>query len=249
MRIHFRPLLGLSIACAILFAFLNSLGVWQVQRLHWKLGLIAQVNQNLAAKPLTLGAALKMGPDGAQYHRVALDGRFDNAKESYVFTTDANGDAVFHVVTPFETGAGVFLVDRGLVPPALKDPSTRRAGQIEGDTRVVGVWRIPDPPGFFTPPPDRAARVWYSRNIGGMAAASGVKLVEPVIVEADAAPNPGGWPKGGQTVVTFRNEHLQYAITWFALAAGLLGVYLAYHVSRGRLGLVAGKETGKGAQP
>ena len=49
--------------------------------------------------------------------------------------------------------------------------------------------------------------------------------------------NPGGWPKGGQTVVTFRNEHLQYAITWFALAAGLLAVYLAYHRSRGRLGL------------
>jgi surfeit locus 1 family protein len=58
-----------------------------------------------------------------------------------------------------------------------------------------------------------------------------------VIVEADATPNPGGWPKGGQTVVTFRNEHLQYAITWFALAAGLLAVYLAYHRSRGRLGL------------
>src|SRR5215469_15633459 len=99
MRFYFRPLLGLSIACAILFAFLIGLGVWQLQRLQWKLGLIAEVNQHLAAKPLTLGAALKMGPEGAQYHRVTLDGRFDNAKETYVFTTDANGDAVYHVVT------------------------------------------------------------------------------------------------------------------------------------------------------
>jgi surfeit locus 1 family protein len=56
-----------------------------------------------------------------------------------------------------------------------------------------------------------------------------------VLVEAGAAPNPGGWPKGGQTQVAFRNEHLQYAITWFALAAALLGVYLAYHISKGRL--------------
>jgi surfeit locus 1 family protein len=58
-----------------------------------------------------------------------------------------------------------------------------------------------------------------------------------VIVEADSTPNPGGWPKGGQTRVNFRNEHLQYAITWFLLAAGLLAVYFAYHVSRGRLTL------------
>jgi surfeit locus 1 family protein len=242
---HFRPLLGFTIAAGILFAFLMWLGVWQVQRLHWKLGLIAQVNQNLAAKPLSLGQALKMGPEGAQYHRVTLDGRFGNAKESYVFTTDANGDPVFHVVTPFQTEAGTFLVDRGLVPPNLKDPSSRRAGEIAGDTRVTGVWRIPDPPGFFTPQPDAKNRVWYSRDITGMAAADGVKLVEPVIIEADATPNPGGWPKGGQTVVTFRNEHLQYAITWFALAAGLLGVYLAYHVSRGRLGFGAGGQPGR----
>ena len=69
-----------------------------------------------------------------------------------------------------------------------------------------------------------------------MAAARDVKLTAPVIVEADAAPNPGGWPKGGQTQVTFRNEHLQYAITWFLLAAALLGVYIFYHISRGRLG-------------
>jgi surfeit locus 1 family protein len=247
MRLYFRPFLGLSIACATLFAFLVGLGVWQVQRLHWKLGLIAQVNQNLAAKPLLLEQALKMGPEGAQYHRVALDGRFDNSKESYVFTTDANGDPVFHVVTPFQTGAGTFLVDRGLVPQSLKDPTTRSQGEIEGNTRIVGVWRVPDPPGFFTPQPDAKNRVWYSRDIKGMAVANDVNLVEPVIIEADAAPNPGGWPKGGQTVVTFRNEHLQYAITWFALALGLLGVYLAYHVSRGRLGLGAGSKPGKGA--
>ena len=69
-----------------------------------------------------------------------------------------------------------------------------------------------------------------------MARQDGVALLAPVVLEADAAPNPGGWPKGGQTVVTFRNEHLQYAITWFALAAGLLLVYFAYHRSLGRLG-------------
>ncbi len=237
MRFIFRPLPALTTACAILFALLVGLGVWQVQRLHWKLGLIAAVNRNLAAPPLSLGKAVQMGSEGAQYHRVALDGRFDNAKEAYVFTTSEGGEPVFHVVTPFETELGTFLVDRGLVPQSLRAPETRMAGEIEGPARVVGVWRIPDAPGYFTPAPDKAKRIWYARDLEGIARADGIKLAEPVIIEADATPNPGGWPRGGQTEVTFRNEHLQYAITWFALAAGLLGVYLAYHHSRGRLGV------------
>ena len=70
-----------------------------------------------------------------------------------------------------------------------------------------------------------------------MAAADGLHLAAPVVIEADATPNPGGWPKGGQTVVDFPNNHLSYAMTWFGLAAGLLGVYFAYHVSKGRLSL------------
>jgi surfeit locus 1 family protein len=58
-----------------------------------------------------------------------------------------------------------------------------------------------------------------------------------VLLEADATPKPGGWPQGGQTQVTFRNEHMQYALTWFGLAAALIGVYLAYHIQKGRLTL------------
>jgi surfeit locus 1 family protein len=72
--------------------------------------------------------------------------------------------------------------------------------------------------------------------VAAIAKADGVTLAAPMLVEADAAPNPGGWPKGGQTQVHFRNAHLQYAITWFALAAGLVLIYLAYHRSVGRLG-------------
>jgi surfeit locus 1 family protein len=122
-----------------------------------------------------------------------------------------------------------------VVPKERLDPATRRDGQLRDMRHIVGVWRTPDPPGAFTPPPDLAHRIWYSRDVAGIAKADGVTLAAPVIVEADATPNPGGWPKGGQTVVAFRNEHLQYAITWFGLAAVLFGVYLAYHVSRGRL--------------
>jgi surfeit locus 1 family protein len=231
---HFRPLPILTFVCAAAFAGLISLGVWQLERLHWKLGLIAEVNHSLALTPISLDKALAMGA-AAQYHRVLLDGWFLNDKESYVYASGPGGEAVYHVLTPFETRERrVLMVDRGIVPPELLDPAKRERGQI-GERVMIGVWRIPDKPGFFTPKPDPAHRIWYSRDVAAMAAAAHVKLTAPVLVEADAAPNPGGWPKGGQTQVTFRNEHLQYAITWFALAAALLGVYLAFHISKGRL--------------
>jgi surfeit locus 1 family protein len=233
---YFRPLPALTFASAVAFAALVALGVWQLDRLQWKLGLIAEVNRNLAAPPITLGQALMLGA-GAQYRRVGLDGSFDNAKEAYLFTVDATGGAIYHVIVPLATPDGrTFLVDRGAVPKEKLDPATRRDGQLVDIRHVVGVWRTPEAPGVFAPAPDLARRVWYARDLFGIAKADGIRLAAPVLIEADATPNPGGWPKGGQTVVTFRNEHLQYAITWFGLAVVLLGVYLAYHVGRGRLG-------------
>lgn len=232
----FRPYPGLTLACALLFAVLCGLGVWQLERLQWKLALIARVNGHMAAAPVSLDRILAMDAEQAQYRRVTLQGRFDHAHEAYVFTTDS-GAPVYHVLTPFMTRDGrVLMVDRGEVPKDRLDPASRRAGQVDGDTMLTGVWRVPDAPGAFTPPPDPARRVWYARDLGGIAAAFHLRLAAPVVIEADAAPNPGGWPRGGQTVVAFRNQHLSYAVTWFGLAICLLGVWLAYHISRGRIG-------------
>jgi surfeit locus 1 family protein len=234
MGLRFRPYPGVTIAALIAAAILIGLGVWQLQRLQWKLALIAEVSGHTTAAPISLDQALKTDAGAMQYRRVALDGHFDNSKEAYVFTTGEGGEAVYHVLTPFLTGDGhTLLVDRGFIPKDKLAPATRAA--VDDVTRLVGVWRVPDAPGTFTPPPDTAHRIWYSRDLKGIAAADHIVLAAPVLIEADAAPNPGGWPKGGQTVVSFRNEHLSYAVTWFGLAAGLLGVYFAYHVSRGRL--------------
>lgn len=238
MSLYFRPIPKLSIAAALMFAALMALGIWQIQRLHWKLNLIAMVNHRLTAAPISLSEALALGPARARYHKVALRGRFDNAQESYLFTTGPDGKPVYHVLTPFLLSSGkAVIVDRGYIPMTLKDPARRPDGELAGPRRIIGIWREPDSPGWFTPAPDKKRRVWYVRDVTAIAKADGVRLAAPVVLEADATPNPGGWPKGGQTVVHFRNEHLQYAITWFALAAGLILVYLTYHRSVGRLGL------------
>lgn len=230
----FRPYPGLTIAAAIAFAILCGLGVWQLERLQWKLALIETVNRNMVQAPLSLDAALKT-PDMA-YRRVTLNGRFDHARESYFFAASAAGEGIYHVLTPFTADDGrVLLVDRGVVPQSRLDPATRAAGNSGAPARLTGVWRVPDPPGLFTPAPDTARRVWYSRDVRAIAAARGITLAAPVVIEADATPNPGGLPLGGQTVVTFRNQHLGYAMTWFGFALCLLGVWLAYHIRHGRL--------------
>lgn len=232
----FRPYPGLTIACALLFALLCGLGAWQLERLSWKQSLIATVNSHMAAAPLRLDQVQALSAEEAQYRRVTLDGRFDHAHEAYVFTTDA-GAAVYHVLTPFMTTDGrVLMVDRGEVPKEKLDPAARAAGNIAGPAQVTGVWRVPDAPGRFTPAPDPAHRIWYSRDLAGIAAAGRLTLTAPVVIEADATPNPGGWPRGGRTVVAFRNQHLSYAVTWFGLAICLLGVWFAYHISKGRIG-------------
>ena len=99
---------------------------------------------------------------------MALDGRFENADEAYVFTATDDGVPAYHVVTPFVLDDGrVLFVDRGIVPPALRNPQTRAASLLEGEQHVVGVWRTPDAPGLFTPAPDLTHRVWYSRDVAG----------------------------------------------------------------------------------
>lgn len=236
-RLYFRPVPSLTAVFAVMLALLVGLGLWQIQRLHWKLALIRTVHAHMTGPALSLHQALAMGFAKAEYHRVALVGHFENRKEAYVYTVTAERP-VYHVLTPFIVageGGRAIMVDRGYIPLALKNPKTRLAGELKGTVRIVGIWRHSYSPGLFTPAPDLKAREWFIRDAQGIARADGVRLIAPVLLDADAAPNPGGWPKGGQTVVHFHNEHLGYAITWFALALGLLGVYVLYHLNQGRL--------------
>ncbi|MEI9886693.1 MAG: SURF1 family protein [Rhizomicrobium sp.] len=127
-------------------------GVWQLQRLQWKLALIEQVDRNMAAPPISLNQALRLGPD-AQYRRVMLTGRYDNAKEAYLYGIGPEGAPVFHVVVPFTADdRRVLLVDRGIVPARHEEPGDPpSAGLIFGRTAVTAVWRNEEMPGLFHP--------------------------------------------------------------------------------------------------
>ena len=236
MRLVFHPLSGFTLLCAPLFLLLVGLGTWQLERLQWKLGLIAEITRNMAAPPIDLDQALQLS--NTQYRRIRLVGRFENSRETYWYTTGPKGGAVFHLLTPFRLDDGrEMIVDRGYVPAGLRDPNSRAGSEPKGRTTVVGIWRTADRPGPFTPAPELARRVWFARDIVAIARAEHLTLATSALLEATASPGANGWPRGGQTRVDIPNDHLQYALTWFLLAAALLAVYFAYHHTRGRLTL------------
>ena len=233
--IRFRPLLAPTLTVIPGLVLMIGLGVWQLERLAWKEALIANVQERTTAAPISLSEALALPPHQAEYRRVRLHGRFDHADEVYLYAARI-GQSGARVLTPIATPDGKrVLVDRGFVPDPMRDPATRAAAQLPGEVEVTGLLRLPAEPAMFTPPPNTGRRLWFVRDVPAMATAHGLNLTAPIVVEADATPNPGGYPLGGQTVVDFPNNHLSYAVTWFGLALALLAVYLVYHVRQGRL--------------
>jgi surfeit locus 1 family protein len=203
-----------TLACA-------GLGTWQLQRRVWKLDLIARVEARIHAppRPLPLQAEWpRINPGAHEYRRVRAEGVFLHQRETLVQAVTTQG-AGYWVMTPFRTTAGMFLVNRGFVPPERRDPSTRRAGQEPGTAIVTGLLRMSEPGGGFLRDNDPAQGRWYSRDVREIARARGIGAAAPFFVDADATANPGGYPVGGLTVVSFRNPHLIYAATWFSLAA------------------------------
>lgn len=236
----FRPLLWPTVATLIALALLIGLGIWQIERMHWKLNLIATIQHRMVEPAAPVPAEEEwrsLDLKNLQYRRLHLEGTFENEKELHYFTQNDEGTAGYDVITPFLLKqGGIVLVDRGFVPLERKDPATRAQGQIEGPTSLTAVARAPQARGIFSNPDDVVKNIWYTRDPKTMGAALQLDRVAPFYVEADATPNAGGLPVGGRTQVTIRNEHLQYALTWFSLAGALLVIYFSYHASNGRIG-------------
>ncbi|WLS04394.1 SURF1 family protein [Shinella oryzae] len=226
-------------ACRVLTAFLVllvavfvGLGTWQVQRLFWKLDLIARVDARVHAAPVPAPAgAVEAAAD--EYRHVTATGLFEHDKTVLVQAVTERG-AGFWVMTPLRAdGARTILVNRGFVPADRSGADARLGSELAaGPVTVTGLLRISEPGGGFLRANDPAADRWFSRDVAAIAAAKGLENVAPYFIDADATPNPGGLPVGGLTVVTFRNSHLVYALTWYALA--VMSAFAAYSVHRRR---------------
>ena len=225
-----------SLVTATLFALVGlsmllSLGVWQLERKAWKENLIATLNARIAAPPRALPLAPNQGAD--EFSRVKLHGRFVPGQSALVFTS---GSALrpdittpgYWVLSPLRTDDGrVVVVNRGFVADKNKV-----APPPSGEVELTGALRWPDESALFTPADEPQNNVWYRRDPVVIAGAKSWGEVARFFVEQDA-PQLVNAPRAGPLVVHLSNNHLQYAITWFGLAAGLAGVYLVW--LRGRL--------------
>lgn len=213
-------LIGLSLAAALLVAGFVSLGVWQVHRLAWKRALIAQVEGRVHAAPV---AAPRVVDDRSAYLRVVASGRFLHDRATLVQASTVRG-AGYWVMTPLVTDRGLTLmVNRGFIPPEAKARHSRPEGRAE----VTGLVRLSEPGGGFLRANDPAAGRWYSRDVAAIAQASGQGgAVANYFIDAERSGPPEALPAGGLTVLSFPNNHLPYALTWFALAAMVAGAYI-----------------------
>ncbi len=212
----------------LVFILLCGLGVWQVQRLQWKTRLLARIAEAQSAPAEPLSAVLSRLEDklDVDYVRVQfLCPGLTLTPTVRVYGVREIGPGR-RVVTacPIESGPyRNILVDRGF----LNSTEAPKGSGLTIDP-VVGVLRRPDPPNAFTPPHTGPGADWYNRDIKGMAAELKADAPAPVILMLESPAPAGGDPAPSPVPVNISNNHLSYAVTWFGLAAALVGVYIAF---------------------
>jgi len=221
-----RPPLWLALLSLTAFVVLIGLGIWQVERRAWKLELIDRVERRVhaAARPIPSPESWPaITAANGEYRHVAVTGHFLHDRETLVkAVTEAGGG--YWVLTPLARDDGrLVLINRGFVPSEQRDAATRQDGNPDGQVEITGLLRTTEPKGGFLRDNDPVHDRWFSRDVAAIAAARDLHNVAPFFVDADAGTQAGSGPIGGLTVIRFPNNHLIYALTWFALAFMLAG--------------------------
>jgi len=217
---------GLTLSTLVLLGILIALGTWQIERMQDKRAMIAERAQRLASPPLNLPAVIPI-PQALDFRRVQVQGKFLHDRELYLGNRPRNGQPGYHVLTPLQRADGsTVLVDRGWVPLDRKLPESRAEGQLDGQVVILGIARLPGRPGWLAPKNQIEGNFWFMIDLPAMAEAARLSALLPIYIEAGRQANPGGLPIGGQTDAALPDNHLVYAITWYALAAALVVVYV-----------------------
>jgi len=231
-RRRFRPTLWATLATLPALIVLLALGTWQLDRLKWKSELIAQRSAGLEAPAVPFPNPLPEA-ESLAFTKVQVSGHFHHEAEIYLGPRTHERTVGYHVVTPLKLDDGrTLLVDRGWVPPDRIDPGTRSAGQVAGPVRVEGILRTGGWKGskLFKPQnqPEENRFLWVDTE--AMAERAGLEnVVTGIYLIAGPAENLGGLPIGQEYKPDLKNDHLEYAITWYALAAALAIIYFLFH--------------------
>lgn len=242
-----RKLLFPTLAAIAGLAVLLKLGFWQLDRLDQKNALISRVEAGVSSNPVPAPEPADWGGLTIEddYKRITVSGAFlDGVVFYYTALTSSVGPydgPGYLVYSPFLTNDGwTLMINRGFIPQDLPEDVRQAAiTSPAGEQQITGLLRLSEKPTWTTPAADPKSRIWFARDTAGMASMLGVsgEILAPFSVDAGLVENPVSvLPQAGETIVRFKNDHLGYALTWFGLAATLVGVYLAFvaHMLRRR---------------
>ena len=233
----FRPFLWLTIVALPALLVLVGLGSWQLQRLQWKNVLITKFESRAVATAIAVPAA-DAGLDDVEFRRLSLDGAFQHDKEVFLTGRTYEGNAGFHVVTPFQLDDGrIILINRGWVSEDYRDPASRVFSQTAGTVTDAGILRRPGVKGYFVPENEPDNGFWFTlipsqinQHLG-----LGGAVIDEFYADAVRTTDVLTLPIAAKTKLNLRNAHLSYALTWYGIALALIGVYGAFHYQAGRL--------------
>lgn len=210
------PLLFIIVAVTVL----GGLGIWQVERLQWKNAQLAAIEQ---AQALPALGTLPDDIGGLDYHNVVLTGTFSNDKTLHMVGSVRGEGSGFLIITPFtlEDDGRVILVNRGFSPPG-QEAKPKGLQNVKGIIRPLRTKRL------FSPDNHPEKNVWFYEDIPAMSHATGLTLT-PLMVEAVGTHEKGIYPIPSDGKINIRNDHRNYAITWFALALIGLVMFGFYH--------------------
>ena len=223
----FRLMSVLTLCC---LAILIALGTWQVRRLGEKEALLATIDQRIHASPRPLETWFKTEP-GTDYWPVIVTGHFRHESERHFFATH-EGRSGYYIYTPLETAPNAFVfINRGFVPFDRKEAATRPDGQVSGLVTIEGLARatLDRKPSWAVPENAPEKNIFYWKDINAMQQSAGLPtaaIVLPLFIDAAKSATPAtGLPMGGVTLIDLPNNHLQYAVTWYGLAAALAAIW------------------------
>ena len=233
-----------AFALAALIAFL-ALGTWQVERKAWKEALIETLDARLSAAPAPLPARetwTRLTRSEDEFRRVAFSAAFVPGSQALVYGAgsslrgDVAGPGYWVFALARVTNGDLVVVNRGFTPEDRRDAKLEDTQNPGGIIDMVGVMRWPEQRSYFAAKDDPGRNLWFTRDHLAVAAAKGWLerwgSVAPFFIDLESPMPPGGYPRSGPLQVRIRNEHLQYAVTWYALAAAVAVMYAIWLLNR-----------------
>ena len=240
-----RGIRAFAIFTLVMVALLVGLGVWQLQRRVEKHALIAALDERLAAEPVALPPSSQwsmLTPDRDEFRRVTFMATYESRLDAMVYSSgsavrpDISGPGTWAYIPARLPAGEIVAVNAGFVPNTMQDRGTQDravAQLITGKpVTLTGYIRFPVAAGVLTPDEEHAKRLWFTRDHMAMAHALGWGEVAPFYIDLETPVPPSGIPKPGPLSVQLKDDHMQYAITWFGLAMAVVIAFIVW--ARGR---------------